>query len=177
MRLLTPELYCLSALQVTSTTTWAVVSRQLDFNLSRRTGIVFNQINSSFVVAHAGGAQYFLAYCQEVDLDPDNVDVWQGSPTPVAVDYDTSRLLRHCEGGSMNEVTDLTWVDTPRQIMIKEWHAVPLERRPISITPVRHHLGCASVTAGTVVDGQLHIYYHIVELSLEELGILNASRR
>jgi len=180
MRLLTPELMCLSALQTISVAGIAVSTRQLDFNLSRRSGILINQILSTMLLSHIGGTsptQYLTTHVQELDLDPDNVTIWQNNSTPVAVEYDSSRLLRHLEGGSINIVTDLTYVDTPRTHLQKDWHATPLERRPLSITAMRHHLYVGSNEADSVVDGLLMIWYHIVELTLEELGILNASRR
>jgi len=176
MRLLTPELMCISALQATSIVGAAVATRELDFNLSRRSGVLVNQVVSSLILGVALGAA-LNTYCQELDLDPDNVTIWQNNTTPDAVEYDSSRLVRHNEGGTVNVVTDLSIIDNPRTILIKEWHAVPLERRPLSITSMRHHLFFGSNLADSVLDGQLMIYYHIVELTLEELGILNASRR
>ncbi|MBA7686059.1 hypothetical protein ES703_94495 [subsurface metagenome] len=176
MRLLTPELYCISALQVTSVAGHAIATRQLDFNLSRRSAIIINQLQSSWVFADSLGVSANFV-TQECDLDPDNVDVWQGHSTPVAVEYDSSRVLRHVEGGITNVVTDNTFSLVKNQILLKKWHDVELERRPMSITAMRHHLAVDSNVAASVVDGQLMIWYHIAELTLEELGILNASRR
>jgi len=176
MRLLTPELQCISALQVTAIAGVAVATRELDFNLSRRSGVLINQVVSSYILTLALGVAA-NTYAQELDLDPDNVTIWQNNSTPDAVEYDSSRLVRHVEGGTINVATDNTFVDNPRSILIKQWHDVPLERRPISITSMRHHLWMGANLADSVLNGQLVIYYHIIELTLEELGILNASRR
>ena len=94
---------------------------------------------------------------------------------PTAVEYDSSRLLRHVVGTYAGGT--LASALGSQTIIVKEWHGVPLEKRPISITAMRHHLGADAAVATHILVGQLQIYYHIVELSLEELGIINASRR
>ncbi|MBA7689332.1 hypothetical protein ES703_97838 [subsurface metagenome] len=174
MQLLTPELYCLSSFYQLSVIGHQIVTRQLDFNLARRSGILVNQIVSTLnTLPYAVADQYTV--CQELDLDPDNVEVWQGSAYPDAVEYDSSRLLRHVI--SSIEMAAGDKISAINSILIKEWHNVPLEKRPISITPVRHHIASDGGLADHLMIGQLHIYYHIVELDLKELGILNASRR
>jgi len=177
MRLLTPELYCISALDFAiPAATFRVESRELDFNLSRRSGVLINQIVSqiekwSTVASSAGYG------VQELDLDPDNVTIWQNTPTPNAVEYDSSRVLRHLWFESHNATaTGPGLAIFGQSQMIKDWHGVPLEKRPISITPLRHHIWMTGDEEDPF-HGELMIYYHIIELSLEELGILNASRR
>ncbi len=78
---LTPELQVISMLAGLSTVAAIdTFTRQLDFNLSRRSGVVINSVESTLLgtaVAVAGVS--FLG--QELDLDPDNIELQWNSPT------------------------------------------------------------------------------------------------
>ena len=172
---LTPELFLHSALHGDTPTD---ETRELDFNLARRSGVVVNRIVSQLWV-HVDvltGNEIDSIAQQEVDLDPDNlITEFVGAEEPDAVVIDSSRVLRHyihtdrdtaTGGGSQGN----------HALLIKDWTALPINERPISITNMRHHLLSAS-TISNVYHGEINIDYIIVELSLREIGILNASRR
>ena len=57
-----------------------------------------------------------------------------------------------------------------------EWTNDIEAKRPMSITALRHHVSNGS-DIDAIIYAELHINYFIVELSLEEIGIINASRR
>jgi len=178
MRRLTPELYALSAFDGTIAGGDTLETRELDFNLSRRSAIVINQITGQMNVGPAVAADHFTSVVQELDLDPDNLDVWQGSPTPDAIEYDSSRLYRQIMAVIVSIVATSSLAVTQYGILEKDWHNVPIEMRPISITNLRHHVNAVSGPASAdSYHAELHIYYAIYELSLDELGIINASRR
>ena len=167
---LTPELYCLSSFSAAAA---GIETRELNFNLARRSGIIINSIYGVIEIwtDNAVANQYIA---QELDLDPDNVDVWEASANPDAFVYDSSRLFRQVALAATMEATLIGVYHTDSQL-VRDWTHLPLEQRPISITSVRHHLRCIGDVQG--YHGLLHIAYHIIELSLTELGIINASRR
>jgi len=178
MRRLTPELYAISAFDGTIAAGDTLETRELNFNLSRRSAIVINQVTGQMNVGPAVAADHYTSVVQELDLDPDNVDVWEGSPTPDAVEYDSSRMYRQLMAVIVSIVANASLGVTQYGILEKDWHNVPIEMRPISITNMRHHVNAVSGPASAdSYHAELHIYYAIYELSLDELGILNASRR
>ena len=112
---------------------------------------------------------------QELDTDPDNVDVeFGGLILPDAVVLDSSRPFRHVIHMDRDTAAG---VQSPfHTLMVKDFADLDESKRPISITPLRHHIR----TLGDIAyfaRAELHIDYFIVELELDELGILNASRR
>lgn len=177
MERLTPEIVCISTFDgLLTSETEELETRQLDFNLARRSAIVINQVQSSMCLhpAEADGAAYMA---QELDLDPDNVDIWGSSPTFEGVDTDTSRLIRHESFISLSN-TNAWVVPGGVETLVREWSNYPLTDRPISITNLSHHLGIGKITGlGLSYHAELMIYYFIVELSLNEIGYINASRR
>lgn len=173
MNRLTPELFAISTFDGAAA---ALETRELDFNLSRRSAVVINQVRGTLLLA-CSGADYAYYGCQELDLDPDNVDIWGSSPTHDGFDYDSSRVFRQVTFGNVSiVVATQAWANLGNTNDRFDWTNLPMEQRPISITNMRHH--CELVAAETTsYHAELYIKYFIVELTLEELGILNASRR
>lgn len=169
---LTNELVLLSSLLASA----AVDSQELTFNLARRSGVVINQIYSE-VNSLVGSGDTLDDAAQEVDLDPDNVDVFGGATfLGDQLVMDTSRLMRHSHIYiSRNGVAEAATPPVSRVIM--EFRNLRLEERPISITNLRHHLRHTRTIGSGAVEGHIIMRYIIVELTLLELGILNASRR
>ena len=166
MKRLTPELIAHSRFVFSDT---ALKTQELDFNLSRRSGVCINKVLSQIEVDQVVAG--FNAI-QELDLDPDNVDVWQGGVGADAVEYDSSRLLIH----HFASISTANGQGPTKSDVLLAWSDYPLELRPLSITNMRHHADLVTgAPTGALV--QLSIYYYIVELTLEELGIVNASRR
>ena len=182
MRRLTPELMLFSAINISAD---GVESVELTFNLARRSGVVVNSIHSELVeMVHDLPGAVLDHLAQEVDLDPDNVDVLTGAAIlPDIVVMDTSRLLRHnCTFLSSKSVVGTdggAGLQTPACSRLDmDFRMLPLEQRPISITNLRHHLRYAvSGASNGLIVGLISLRYIIVELQLEELGIINASRR
>lgn len=172
---LTPELWLHSAFSGDSD---QLETRELDFNLSRRSGVVINRIVSQceMHVDTLTGNDPQQIMIQEVDVDPDNVDVeFQGVVLPDDVVMDSSRVLRHYMYSNRDTATG-GGDEGNHPLLIKDWHALPMELRPISITSIRHHIvGNADISC--IYHGEINIDYYIVELTLQELGIINASRR
>ena len=173
MRVLTPELQCLSGL---FNTVAAEDTRELDFNLARSSGIVINQIDGTLVVKERVNDATPVRMIHEIDLDPDNTAVWNATLVD-AVEYDSSRVFRDLIERTDNSDTTngVGWSEEVRIIKAVDFTNQPLAERPISITNIRHHL----YTVGADVDvySEMMIRYQIVELTMQELGILNASRR
>ncbi len=180
---LTPELTLIAGLQVVANT---VESQELDFNLARRSAVVINSIQSTLfeILTVVTGSPTLDRAAQEIDRDPDNTDVFaNGVAIGDVVNIDTSRVMRHdavffesqvvigVDGGSAM-TTEMA------SILKSDFRMLPLEQRPISITNLRHHLRVdqAGVQEG-LVEGQILMTYIIVELTLQELGIINATRR
>lgn len=182
MQRLTPELMLLSSFNISAD---GVESRELTFNLARRSGVVVNSIHSEIVgfVADLPLA-VFDALAQEVDMDPDNIDVLEGAVIlPDNLVMDTSRLLRHdATFLSSNAVVGVDGgygLQTPMESrMDMDFRMLPIEQRPISITNLRHNLrDVVFGGANGLWVGLISLRYIIVELTLEELGVINASRR
>lgn len=175
MRRLTPELWLHSAFDADTT---VVLTRELDFNLARASAIVINRIVSQMFL-HLDiltGNEISGNLIQEVDVDPDNVSVEFGnSPEPNGVVIDSSRVLRHILHYSADTATGGNTNTTAPQL-IKDWTHLPMEQRPISITNLRHTVR-ADAGLSHVWQSEVNIDYFVVELSFNELGILNASRR
>ena len=173
MNRLTKELTAFSSLLVSAA---GVETQVLDFNLARRSGVVINRIDSVLSSGVTNG-DITTEAVQELDLDPDNTDVWQsGVVLGDDLDMDSSRLIRH---GFIYLSRDGT-----AEAIVKaedwQWHNytnLALEERPLSITNLRHHLRIATSIGSGAMTGLLAVKYIIVELTLQELGIVNAGRR
>jgi len=168
----------MSAFNQTLTATVAVVeTRQLDFNLARRSAIIVNQvIGQMFLMTNTtSGHGVAMHTIQELDTDPDNINTeFGGSLEPEAVVLDSSRPFRQVIHGERDTAAG---VQNPfHTIMKKDWTAESETKRPISITALRHHVSMLS-DINAKVFAEIHIDYFIVELTLEEIGIINASRR
>ena len=183
MNRLTPELTLISGIQTASNT---VDSQELDFNLARRSAVVINSIQGTLMAIHAvvTGSPVLDRACQEIDRDPDNTDVFNsGVALGDIVNIDSSRIFRHVYVNLISQV--VVGVDGGAgmateevSILKSDFRMLPIEQRPISITNLSHHLRVdqAGVLPGAV-DGQIVMTYIIVELTLQELGIINATRR
>ncbi len=171
---LTPNLWAFSAFFIAAT---ATQSRELDFNLARRSGIIINKIVSQmFMLTNVtSGHSVDMGMVQELDTDPDNIATeFAGSLIPVGAVLDSSRMIRHRLNADRDTAAGVE--STYHTELIKDWTNEPESKRPISITPIRHHLNVAN-TLAFLAYGEINIDYFIVELSLEEIGIINASRR
>lgn len=180
MQRLTPELTLVSNLQVLPDT---VESRELEFNLARRSGVVINFIQSQIFEVALSSATLDRA-AQEIDLDPDNTDVLAGGVSMGDfVEIDSSRIFRHnaifvmteavvgVDGGAGHQTE---WV----QQLEMDFRQLEEVARPISITNLSHHLRYDQAGgAANTIEGLIIMRYFIVELSLTELGIINAGRR
>ncbi len=182
MEVLTKELMLMSFIQDSGA---IVASQELTFNLARRSGVVINAITSQIM---AGGIEVLEGFIhqsavQEVDLDPDNIDVQQGSTAPTtSLIMDSSRVFRH--QAIFQQLLEVIGVDAGGGLATElaselshDFRVLPLNQRPISITNLRHHF--RTTTAGTpgIITGLIQVRYQIVELTLQELGIINAGRR
>ncbi|MBA7582724.1 hypothetical protein ES708_24661 [subsurface metagenome] len=169
MIVLTPELYCRS--QLTGDGIGATLDSfaQLDFNLSRRTGVVINEVigEIALLAQVAVGAGQIL---QQLDLDPDNEVVEMPGNTVIT---DSSRPFSQM----MQYQVATTEVSTHQSLLQVKWRAMPMHERPISITNLVHEVQGGWGTRTDTFTAVLSIYYQIVELTLAELGMLNASRR
>ena len=176
MNRLTPEIYAISTFNSVSGQVTAK-TRELDFNLARRSAVIINQIRGVLTVMAATTTGFDAAggAVQELDLDPDNLVVWEpASIWPEAVELDSSRVFRQHHGRSLDTAAGA--VSMADGSVKMDWTNLPMEQRPISITNMRHHLRHDSAIDNTV-HAELYIKYFIVELNLLELGIINASRR
>ena len=175
MRRLTPELWLHSAFDGESP---LLETRELDFNLARRSAVVIVRIVSQMFlhVDVLTGNEDAGTLIQEVDMDPDNVTIEVGgSPVADALVVDSSRVLRHILYNDRDTATG-GGSQGNNPLLIKDWSHVPDEMKPMSITNMRHHL-LSDAAISNVQHGSVNIDYFIAELTLEELGILNASRR
>lgn len=172
MQRLTKELTLMSNLLQTS----GAFSRVLDFNLARRSGVVINSIYGEIHETVMAG-DVVTEGVQEIDLDPDNTDVWQGSIIPGSLqDMDQSRIFRQGFAYiSRNGTAEATSEGISRHQ--EDWRALPLEERPLSITNLRHNLRVLQTIGAGALTAIVLVRYIIVELSLNELGIINAGRR
>jgi len=170
---LTPELTAMSGFTAAAA---AAETRELDFNLARRSGIVINHIIGQLnIVPIAVSADSQIV--QELDRSPDNATVWLGTPIPDDVEYDSSRVFRQAMLNYQNIVVATQGLSAyGNPILERDWSHLPMNERPISMTAMRHNV-LYSGTSGGVYQALLIISYVIVELSLQEIGVLNASRR
>lgn len=177
MRRLTPELWMVSTYhEALAANVQLVRTRELDFNLARSSGIVINQVRG-YISSSAGTTSGFDStggLCQELDVDPDNTDIWGGDLLNDDVEYDTSRVFRQYFARAWDTAAGATGSPGSRDSF--DWTSLPLKERPISITALRHNMRAMNNIDG-VLHAELYLKYQIVELSLEELGIVNASRR
>lgn len=172
---LTPELWLHSAFDGDSD---ATETRELDFNLARRSGVVINRIVGQMFlhVDTLTGNEASGEICQEVDVDPDNVTIeFAGVLRVDDVVIDSSRVFRQIEHNDRDTATGGGSQGCNPQL-IKDWTNLPMNERPISITNIRHHVKAAAAISN-LYHVEVNIDYIIVELTLEELGIINASRR
>lgn len=173
MNILTPELTLLSLEAVTN----AASTDELDLNLARRTGIMINRIVGQIHYQILLTADQIRVAAQEIDVDPDNIALLGGHPSIGAGGLqliDTSRIFRQVCHCCTSATDDLATQST--NILTVDWSHYPRNERPIFITNLRHHKEVAG-NAADVADFEIMIYYQIVELSLSELGAINASRR
>ncbi len=153
-----------------------VKTQELDFNLARRSGVVINSIESTILSTTPSGDTTDEAV-QEVDLDPDNVDVEGGSALlGDSLNSDTSRLIRHFYN-FVSRITVTEAVTVGHSRIAVDFRMLPLDERPISITNLRHHLRFNNLIGVGGIEGFIFLRYIIVELTLQELGIINAGRR
>ncbi|MBA7554138.1 hypothetical protein ES705_46750 [subsurface metagenome] len=169
MILLTPELYCRSQLTALGAGANVDAFAELDFNLSRRTGILINEVIGEIALLAdvAVGAGQIL---QQLDLDPDNEAVEMPANTVIT---DSSRPFSQM----MQYQVVTTEVTTHMSIHGLKWRAMPMHERPISITNLVHEVQGGWGARADTFTAVLTLYYQIVELTLAELGMLNASRR
>lgn len=171
---LTPNLWAYSAFAGTAPT---LETRELDFNLARRSAVIINRvIGQMFIqVQTTSGHGVALQLIQELDTDPDNIDIeFAGALLPDAVVLDSSRCFRqviHAERDTAAGVRN-----SYHTLLQKDWTNDLETKRPISITPLRHHISSDN-DISMKCTGEIAIDYFIVELSLIEIGIINASRR
>jgi len=178
MRVLTPELWLHSAISGNGVGFTDLETRELDLGLARRSAAVINSIEGFIALgANATSGQIpQLGIVQEVDLDPDNVDVWLGDSINLDdVVYDSSRVFRHRAFGSWDTATIGTWVFNHGKDV--SWMTANLVDRPITTRNMRHHVDWATSDVAFFYEAEVTIRYLIVELTLEELGYINASRR
>lgn len=174
---LTPELHLHSSFDGDSTTTILNEFRALDFNLARRSAVVINSITGQ--IQHAPdtttGFETGAVLIQELDLDPDNQELeFANNPNPQGVVIDSSRVFRQVYRNLADTAAGLG--HTPHSVLQKDWRHVPPNERPISLTNLTHVMGHVAEISYTFWC-EINIDYFIVELSLLEIGILNASRR
>lgn len=170
---LTKELQLLSSRLVSAD---GVESQELTFNLARRSGVVINSIES-FLYSTSLAGDVTDEAVQEVDLDPDNIDVEGGSILiGDTLNMDTSRLLRHYYNYIHENGTVAMGTVGYSRIAV-DFRMLPLDERPISITNLRHNLRFITTIGSGAVEGFIFLRYVIVELTLQELGIINAGRR
>lgn len=175
---LTPELHLISTFDGDTTAGVVASTRELDFNLARRSGVIINRVQSQITIGAdtTSGLEILGAFVNELDLDPDNVAALFGANFNDTEDVvvDSSRAFRHIIKSSFDTAAGLA--HPAHTFMDKDWHHVPAVERPISITNLRHHIGVVA-TVSMFYHIELHVDYFIVELELREIGILNASRR
>ena len=175
MNRLTPELWLHSAFEGDSD---EVETRELDFNLARRSAVVINRIvgQMNITADTTTGFDVLRAMYQEVDMDPDNVTTeFAGVTDPDGVVVDSSRVFRQVFPLAAWD-TAAGAVSSPHTLLVKDWTSLPITERPISITNLRHHINSVGSISNSS-HSEVNIDYYIVELSLQEIGILNASRR
>jgi len=170
---LTPELFLISAFDGDTS---AAETRQIDMNLARRSAMIINRITGIMEITAdvTTGFDVTRRGIQELDLDPDNTTIIQADLNLNDIITDSSRIFRQLFGGAWDTAAGA--VHSPTSLMQKDFSHVPLEKRPVSITNLRHHLA-TQATISCYYHCEIHIEYHIVELTLLELGIINASRR
>lgn len=177
MKILTPELFCHSAFNFAALAD-INKTRELDFNLARRSAVMVNRITGFMIIGAdttTGLEDPSIQAQQEVDLDPDNDDIWTGALPVEDVEIDSSRIFMQIMGGSYDTAAGAvsTTALTP---FFEDWTNMPYHERPMSTTNLRHHFRVEGTIAknGYVL---VVIRYHVVDLTLGELGYVSASRR
>ncbi|KKL72563.1 hypothetical protein LCGC14_2083700, partial [marine sediment metagenome] len=95
-----------------------------------------------------------------------------------SLEMDTSRIFRHQGSITRSEVATGPGSTTESVLLLTmDFRQLPLEDRPLSITNLRHNLRTVQTIGSGLVAGLIVMKYLIVELTLEELGIVNAGRR
>lgn len=177
MQILTPELFCHSAFNFDALAD-INETRELDFNLARRSAVLINKITGFMIIGAdttTGLEDPSIQAQQEVDLDPDNDDIWTEALPIEDYEIDSSRIFMQICGGSFDTAAGAvsTTAVTPS---VEDWTNQPYHERPVSTTNLRHHYRVEGTIAknGYVL---VVIRYHVVELTLGELGYVSASRR
>lgn len=174
MNRLTPNLWAFSAFAGASSLN---ETRELDFNLARRSAIIVNRVIGQLleITTTTSGHGVAMGLTQEVDTDPDNLQIeFLNASEPDGVVLDSSRLFR--QQMRFDRDTAAGVESHHHTSLQKDWTNEDELKRPISITSLRHNLK-AEGDIGFKYWAEINIDYFIVELSLEELGIINASRR
>ena len=166
---LTTELYLRSQLTALGAGANVDAFAELDFNLSRRTAVLINEVvgEIALLAQVAAGAGQIL---QQLDLDPDNEAV--ELPANV-VTVDSSRPFSQM----MQYQVATAEVSSHASLLQINWRDIPMHLRPLSITNLVHEVQGGWGARTDTFTCVMTIYYHIVELTLAELGMLNASRR
>lgn len=177
MRLLTPELHLFSALSAQNATE-SDLGRELDFNLARRGGVLVNKIIGQLFIAGGTltGFDEEAGAIQEVDLDPDNttVEIEDEAIKVSGYEMDSSRIFRQRIFRHFDTATGS--YSAHHTLLTIDWTNKPYNERPVSVTNLRHN----AQFDGDIVhnaEAEVHIMYHIVELSPDEVGMIYASRR
>lgn len=177
MKQLTPELWLHSCMSITNDAA-ELETRELDLALSRRAAAVINSIEGfiGLGIAATSGLYDDIAVVQEIDLDPDNVDVWLSAARTID-DYevDSSRVFRQRLYGGVDTAAGAGTIGLPAYKNVDWYRANPVDR-PITTRNIRHHYEHVGQDVQNV-EVEVTIRYFIVELTLEELGYINASRR
>lgn len=177
MRILTPELWLYSV--ISGSDVGAVIeTRELDLSLARRSAVVISQIEGFL---HVGdyttvGHNNPIAITQEVDLDPDNVDVWLGDVFGIDdAEIDSSRCFRQHKMYNADTAAGMTEAADSQKLV--DWRPNTMQDRPISTRNIRHHVRTDPLGGNCTYQAEICVRYFIVELTLNELGYISASRR
>lgn len=174
MKLLTPELVAHSYGGVTNN----LESQELDFDLSRRMGIIINRVIGT--MEHQNGSAAFIV-CpahQELDLDPDNADILGGHPAVATEGFvrDSTRIFVQKSLALIENTATQAGYQTPVHRAEVSWLNLPMNQRPIAINNLRHSFEIAGDGATSLIVW-LTIYYMLVELSDQEIGLTAILRR
>lgn len=178
MRILTPELWAYSVMSASDVGA-VVETRELDFSLARRSAVVISQIEGFLHVGNYTTVDHSnpASIVQEVDLDPDNINVWLAAAFPLDdSEIDSSRCFRQMKIYNADTAAGLSEAADSQKLV--DWRPNTMQDRPITTRNIRHHLHTGVAGGGNLTyQAEVCIRYFIVELTLSELGYINASRR
>lgn len=177
MRILTPELVAHSEADASISAGFqGQESRELDFDLSRRTAIIINGCEAQIYTCQLAEVECMVVV-NELDLDPDNTDIMGGAPATFEDVIDSTRLLRQVAAIADNTTNGLAHDVGGFQYRL-DFTNRRIGERPITHSNIRHHIH--SFAGGTVTVecfGFLTIRYQIVELTDAEMGLVAVLRR